>query len=299
VPFFGELVAMSTAVLWSFGTILFGFSSRRVGSFNVNAIRIVLAAVLLVIGNFIMHGRLLPPVYQNNQLLILGVSGVIGLTLGDSCYFKSLVILGPRIASLMGASSPIFAVVIAWIFLGQKLSVLDLAGIAITLTGIGWVTLERNHNSFGAQPGGSKALGYLLGIGGSLGQAIALSMAKVGMGDNIPPLNASLVRMIAAVITIWIIVIAGGRLPAIKQGLKDRKALGAISAAAFLGPFLGIWFSLVSIQYTKIGIASTLMATTPLWIIPLVMIIHKERPSIRAIFGTLAAVGGVSIIFLS
>ncbi len=298
MPYFGELVALATAVCWSFGTILFGYSSRRVGSFTVNTIRILFAAVLITLGNLALHGQLIPANFENRQLVILGTSGIIGLVIGDGCYFKSLVILGPRIASLMSASSPIFAVIIAWVFLGQALGLLDLLGIAITLAGISWVTLERNHNSFGSQPG-SKTLGYVLGVGGAIGQAVALTMAKVGMGDNFPPLNASFVRMVAAAVVIWIIAIAAGRLPNIKSAVKDIRAVGAISAAAFVGPFLGIWLSLISIQYTKIGIASTLMATTPLWVIPLVMIIHKERPSIRAIFGTAAAVGGVSIIFLT
>jgi drug/metabolite transporter (DMT)-like permease len=297
VQYFGELVALSTAICWSFGTILFGYAGRRVGSFTINTIRITLAALLLAVGNLLIEGQILPASCTHHQLLILAISGVIGLTIGDGCYFKSLVILGPRISSLLTASSPIFAVIIAWVFVGQQMGMLDLSGIALTLAGISWVILERNRNSFGAQAG-PKALGYLLGICGSVAQAVALTMAKVGMGDNIPPLNASFVRMVSAAIAIWIFAVIIGRMTRIRKALKDSKAMTAIGAAAVVGPFLGIWLSLLSIQYTKIGIASTLMATTPLFIIPLVMIIHKEQPSIRAIFGTAAAVGGVAIIFL-
>ena len=296
MQYFGELLALSTGICWSFGTILFGYAGRRVGSFTINVIRITFAALLLVVGNLLIEGHIVPNC-QSEQLAILAISGIIGLTIGDGCYFKSLLILGPRISSLIGASSPIFAVIIAWIFLGQQLGALDLLGIAITLGGIGWVTLERNHNSFGAQPG-PKTLGYLLAIFGALAQAVALTLAKVGMGDDVPPLDASLVRMISAAIAIWIIAVIGGRLLRVRQAFSDRKAMAAIGSAAVVGPFLGIWLSLISIQYTKIGIASTLMATTPIWIIPLVMIIHKERPSIRAILGTFAAFGGVAIIFL-
>lgn len=297
MQYFGELAALSTAICWSFGTILFGYAGRRVGSLAINTIRITLAAFLLVAGNLLIEGQILPASCDYHQLLILAISGIIGLTIGDGCYFKSLVILGPRISSLLTASSPIFAVIIAWIFVGQQMSLLDLLGITITLSGISWVILERGSNSFGAQPG-SKLLGYLLGICGSLAQAVALTMAKVGMGNNIPPLNASFVRMVSATVAIWIIVLATGRLSNIRRAFRDGKAMTAMSSAAVVGPFLGVWLSLLSVQYTKIGIASTLMATTPLFIIPLVMVIHKERPSVRAIFGTSAAVGGVAIIFL-
>jgi drug/metabolite transporter (DMT)-like permease len=297
VQFFGELAALTTAICWSFGTILFGYAGRRVGSFVINTIRITLAALLLAVGNLLIEGQILPASCDYHQLLILAISGIIGLTIGDGCYFKSLMILGPRISSLMTASAPIFAVIVAWVFLDQELGMLDLLGIALTLVGIGWVILERNRSSFGAQAG-PKALGYLLGICGSLAQAVALTMAKVGMGDNIPPLNASFVRMVSATFAIWIIVFATGRLSSIRQALWDGKAMAAIGAAALIGPFFGIWLSLLSVQYTKIGIASTLMATTPLFIIPLVMIIHKERPSWRAIVGTITTFSGVAILLL-
>lgn len=294
---FGELAALTTAICWSFGTILFGYSGRRVGSFVINTIRITLAALLLAVGNLLIEGQILPASCDYHQLLILAISGIIGLTIGDGCYFKSLIILGPRISSLMTASAPIFAVIVAWVFLDQELGLLDLLGIALTLIGIAWVILERNRNSFGAQAG-PRALGYLLGICGSLAQAVALTMAKAGMGNNIPPLNASFVRMVSAAVAIWIIVFATGRLSSIRKALGDGKAMAAMSTATIIGPFLGIWLSLLSIQYTKIGIAATLMATTPLFVIPLVMIFHKERPSLRAIIGTVTTVAGVAILFL-
>lgn len=298
MQYFGELAALTTAICWAFGTILFGYAARRVGSFTINTIRITLAALLLAIGNLAIDGQLLPDTCTTSQLAILLASGIIGLSIGDGCYFKSLVILGPRVSSLMTASSPIFAVVIAWTYVGQRMTYLDLLGIVITLAGIGWVILERNPRSFGAQAG-PKVWGYFLGIAGSLAQAIALTMAKVGMGDNIPPLNASFVRMVGATVAIWALAIVAGRTRQTLMALRDGKAMAAINAAAVIGPFFGIWLSLLSVQYTKIGIASTLMATTPLFIIPMVMIIHKERPSLRAMIGTAAAVGGVAIISLS
>ena len=197
----------------------------------------------------------------------------------------------------MSASTPIFAAVISWIFLSQKLTLLDILGISVTLAGISFVTMERNHGSYGSTPG-PKFWGYILGLLGSVGQAVALATAKAGMGETISPLNATFIRMAAAAVVIWVFQLAWRGLGDVKMALRDRKALGAMSAAACTGPVIGVWLSLIAIQYTKIGIAATLMATTPLWIIPLVMIIHKERPSFRAIGGTIAAVGGVALLLL-
>jgi drug/metabolite transporter (DMT)-like permease len=295
--YLGEIFALTTAICWSFGTILFGYAGRRVGALTVNAIRIPMAALLLVVTILITQGMLLPPIYTLDQIGWLALSGFIGLVIGDSAYLRSLVLLGPRLASLVGASAAIFAVVISWIFLGQKLSLLDLTGIAITLVGIGSVTLEKNHDTFGARPGKMVA-GYLLGAAGGLCQAVALVTAKAGMGDSIPALNASMIRMVAAAVIILAITIVSGKTREVMRAFRDRRAVAAMGAAALIGPSIGIWLSLLAIQYTKIGVAATLMATTPIWVIPLVMVIHKERPSVRAIAGTIVAVAGVALLFL-
>ncbi len=299
MPFTGELFALSTALCWAFGSILFGYAGRRVGAFVVNSIRIPIAATILSIIALIAQGAIWPPNATGTQYGWLALSSILGLVIGDLCYFKSLVILGPRIASLLAASTPIFAVVISWIALDQSLKPVHLLGIAITLGGLAWVTLERNSRTFGEQAGGSKSFGYFLAAIGSLCQAVGLVTAKIGMAEIWSPLSAAAVRLLLAAIVTWILAVARGRLRSVAAGIRDRRAMLAMSAAAVIGPVAGIWMSLLSIQHTQIGIASTLMSTTPLWVIPLVMIIHHERPSWRAIVGTVITVAGVALLLAS
>ena len=84
----------------------------------------------------------------------------------------------------------------------------------------------------------------------------------------------------------------------IKIYSKDSKALIATIIGTILGPYLGITFSLISIEYTKVGIASTLMAMVPVIMLPLVRFYYKEKLRWRAISGAFLAVGGVAILFL-
>ena len=81
-------------------------------------------------------------------------------------------------------------------------------------------------------------------------------------------------------------------------GATNGQAMKFISIGAFFGPFIGIWLSLIAIKYANIGIASTLMALPPIFLLPLTRIIFKEKVSWRALFGTIFAVGGVAMIFL-
>ena len=298
MAYLGELLALGTAVFWAFGSILFSYAGRRVGAFTVNAVRIPIAATVLLGLTVLIQQEFFSPSTTGSQFGWLAFSAFLGLVIGDGCHFRALVILGRRIASLVAASTPIFAVLLSWLVLDQSLSWIHLVGIAITLAGLGWVTLERNANTFGEEKGGSKIWGYILAGIGAMGQATGLIAAKIGMQENLTPLSASMIRMVSAAVMIWIIAVGQGKVRETIAGLHDRKARLAMLAAAFIGPVFGIWMSLISIKLTKVGIAATLMSTTPLWIIPLVMIIHGERPSARAIVGTIITVGGVALLFL-
>jgi len=298
MAYLGEVLAIGTAICWAFGSILFSYAGRRVGAFTVNAVRIPIAAIVLFGPTILIQQEFFSPTTNGTQFGWLTFSAFLGLIVGDGCHFRALVILGPRIASLLAASTPIFAVLLSWIILDQNLSWTHLIGIAITLSGLGWVTFERNTRTFGEEAGSSKVWGYVLAGIGAMGQATGLIAAKVGMQENLTPLSASMIRMIAAAAMIWIIATGQGKVRQTIAGLRDSKARMAMFAAALIGPVLGIWMSLMSIKLTKVGIAATLMSTTPLWIIPLVMIIHGERPSARAIIGTIITVGGVTLLFL-
>ncbi len=294
----GELFALGTAFLWAFGSILFSYAGRRVGAFTVNAVRIPIAATFLILLSILIQRELFSPSIAGQQFGWLSFSALLGLVIGDGCGFRAMVILGPRVSSLLAASTPIFAVVFSWLVLDQTLGPVQLSGIAVTLAGLCWVSLERNAKTFGAEDGGSKVRGYIYAGIAAMGQATGLIAAKIGMQDNLSPLSAAMIRMMAAAVMIWIVVAGRGKIKKTISDLSDRKARLALTAAAIVGPVFGIWMSLLSIKLTKVGVASTLMSTTPLWIIPLVMIIHGERPSARAIIGTIITVGGVALLFL-
>lgn len=297
MQFIGELAALCTSFCWTGGSILFAYAGRRIGSYNVNKLRIPMAAVYLTIFLLLRFGNLLPTGLTGDALLYLGLSGVIGLSIGDTFYFRSLVILGPRQASLLGSLAPVITALFAFVWLGEKLSLLASVGIFVTLAGICWVTTDKKDEKLDHREG-SKALGVLLGVGSAAGQAIGLVLAKRGMGTTFDPMSATLIRMIAASLAIWMVAAARGEIIQTVKQLGDTKATRALMGAAFLGPTIGVWMSLVAVQHTKAGIAAAIMATYPVIIIPATMIVHKEHPTWRSVVGAVVAVGGVAMLFL-
>ena len=280
---------------WSFGSIFFTISSRRIGYNVVNRVRLVLALLLLMFAHFIMYGRFIPANTTSYHWFWFGLSGIIGFAIGDTLLFRAFVLLGARLSMLLMSLVPVFGTIIAWLFLHEILGVTEIVAIIITIAGISWVILERKNEEYKK---GHYFNGIMCGIGGALGQALGLILSKKGLGYDFSALSANIIRVFAATSILWIIAVLRGQIPQTFKKLQDTKATITLSGGALLGPFLGVWFSLVAIQYTFVGIASTLMALPPIFLIPLSHWVFKEKISLGAILGTIVAVIGVALIFL-
>ena len=293
--YLGEFAAMGTALCWSFGSIFFTISSRRLGYNVVNRVRLVVALFLLILAHFLTYGRFIPLSVTGYHWFWFGLSGIVGFAIGDMLLFKAFVSLGARIAMLLMALVPVFGTIIAWLFLGETLDFFELVAISIVIAGIVWVVTERKNN----EPRTNHYLvGILCGIGGAMGQALGLILSKKGLGSDYSALSANIIRVLVAACSLWLITLIRGRIPHTVRKLKDKKATVALTGGAFFGPFLGVWLSLVAVQNTYVGIASTLMALPPIFLIPLSHWIFKEKISLGAIIATIVAVIGVSLIFL-
>lgn len=295
MPYIGEIAALTAAFLWGSTVLIFEVTGRQVGSFVTNHLRIVFGLVLLCITLYIQQGVFFPVYAGWNQSFWLGLSGIIGLAIGDGALFWALIILGSRRASLLLSLAPPFTTIIGWFVLSETLEILALLGIALTVAGIIWVVNEQNVDE---RTHGSKLKGVILGIIAALGQATGVILVKYGLEADLDALSATILRMAPAAGVMTLVAITSRQLPRIRTALKSPSILLAIVIGSFTGPYFGVWLSIVAVKYTAAGIASTLLATVPVMVIPMVVIVHKVRPSFRAIVGTLVTVIGVALIFL-
>jgi drug/metabolite transporter (DMT)-like permease len=293
----GEIAALATALCWSFTSIFFTIGSLRIGSVVVNRIRLALAAIFLIIAHVILTGEIIPFEAETYRWFWLGLSGLSGLVIGDAMLLQAFVLIGTRLSMLMMSLVPIIGAVLAWIFLNEVLSPIEIVAILITVGGITWVVADKNRDKTGVK-GKQLVLGILLGFGGAAGQAVGLLTSKKGLEGDFSALSGNLIRMIVAASVMWLLTIIMGKAGATLAKFKDVQARRAIIGGVFFGPFIGVWLSLVAIKYARIGIASTLMALTPVILIPLVYWLFKERITIGALIGTIAAVAGVAILFI-
>jgi drug/metabolite transporter (DMT)-like permease len=291
----GELAALATAACWALGTTLFGEASKRVGAFATNLLRIPMGAFFLVSTLFLSRGVLWPTWATSRQVALLTASSFLGLAMGDALFFRSVVLLGPRLATLLSTLAPPVAAVAARMVLQERLSALAVAGMVVTLAGVVWVVSERNSAARTAK--GVNVEGVAAGVGAAAAQGVGLVLSKMAMGNSLDALSATVIRVTTAVVGVWALALVAGRAQAGVRALRNRQALAFMTGGGVVGPFLGSWLMLTSVKLTATGIASTLMATTPILIIPVVRVVYKERASSRAWLGALVAVAGVGLLF--
>ncbi len=287
-----------TAFVWAFTAIFFSLASARIGAVTVNRTRLVMAVVLLGAAHWAVFRTPLPSAASPAAWFWLGLSGLVGLTLGDTILFQAFVDLGPRKAMLVMSSWPIFSALMGLAFLGEKLAVLEVAGIVTTLGGIAWVVAEKNPDPAALSRPEHLARGVACAFGGALCQAAGIVAAKQGLREGLSPLSGTLIRMIVAAASLWAVTAVIGTVGKSLGRLKDRRALLLTACGAVTGPFIGVWLSLVAVNNTKVGIASALMALVPVLLLPLTRIVLKEHISLRALWGTLAAFLGVILLFV-
>lgn len=291
----GEVAAVLTALCWSSGSLLFTFSSRRIGSPAVNHTRLGLGLLMLIGFHTLISGKLFPYDAEPQRFLWLGISGVIGFVIGDGMLFEAFVLIGPRLSMLLMTLAPIFSTALAWIFLAEYLAVPEIAAIIITIAGIAWVVSEKKE--FNKSKSEHFVRGIIMGIGGALGQAVGLLFAKKGLANGFSPISGNLIRVSAAFLCFTLIALLRGEAAGYLRRLKDKTAFIQVFLAALVGLVLGVDLSLYSIAHTEIGVASTLMSLSPLFLLPLSYIFLKEKISPRAIIGTLVAFAGSVILF--
>lgn len=292
----GEMAALLTSLCFATSSTLYTFATRRFGALVVNRVRLVLAAAILLVVHTVLYGSPLPLEADGSRWFWLGISGVVGLMMGDIFLLNAYATLGARLSSLMMSLAPAIAALGAWLLLGERPAPLDLLGISITLAGIAWVVLERAPNG-SVHP--QLRRGLLYGLGAAAGQGLGLVLSKQGLGGNFPAISGNVMRMLAAMVAMWLLTFFQGQGKATLDELARKpRDWWYIAGGVLAGPVVGVSLSLYAVQHGEVGVASTLMALPPVILLPVGYFVFKERFGWGAVAGTLVAMLGVAILTL-
>lgn len=277
-------------------SVVYGVLGQRIPPLQLNLIKGLIAIALFTL-TILISGEFLPTVALK-PLCLLFLSGAVGIGLGDTAFLAAINYLGARRVLLIGTLAPPMTAIAAMIFLNEQLSVIAWCGILLTILGVAWVVTERVS---GTSDNSTTHLWQGIGFGllAAITNATGTVISRFAFASgSISPLWAALLRLSAGVliilISIWFSRLREKTL--LYPYWQSWRVIITSLFAAFCGAYLGIWLQQTAIKFTSAGIASTLLQTSPLFVIP-IAVCMGEKVSWRAIAGVIIAIMGIGLLF--
>ena len=301
----GELIALITTLCWSLGIFPFTEAAKRIGSAPLNQYRLLLAWIIISIILFFWNDLNFVELFSEPQpyhFIFLGLSGIIGFSIGDYCSFNSFKLLGPKLASLYTTFAPGAALLIGYIALNESVNLIGIFGILITVSGVIWLTLSKKDSNAATQVGYTRdKRGIIYGIIGALCQGTGLVLSKYGMDYyevKLQTMHAVWIRLLFAFSAAFIVSLLAGKLKANSKPIftNEKNNLPFLFFGTILGPVMGVTLSLFAIQKLEVAVAQTIFALLPLFVLPISLIIYKERITSQSVFACLLALVGVLLL---
>jgi drug/metabolite transporter (DMT)-like permease len=292
----GEFIALLVAFLWGLAAIIWTLAGEKVSAAELNLIKAIIASGLVGITLLLTRTALAPlPGLSLVQLLL---SGMVGLGMGDTALFAAFQRIGPTRTSMIKLLSPLLVSLAAFISLHERLTILDFIGTAFTVLGILLVMSERLPHNHVAPARFWQ--GVSLALFATLAEVVGVVYSRqVLVQTDIDPLWSTLLRLsAAAVFLVFWFLITRQRIGEWLHSAETRRLAKLIGSGVFVGTFVGLWLQQTALKITNAGVAQTLFASSPLFILLIQALMKRQLPSLRALSGVLVAMTGVALIFL-
>jgi drug/metabolite transporter (DMT)-like permease len=293
VPHLGEVLSVLAALIWAVSVVLFRISGRELKPLALNFFKNIVAIVLLL-ATLLVAGQNL---FRDAPLLdyvLLALSGVLGIAIADTLFFKSLNIVGAGLSQIVSLTYSPFVILFTFVFLGERLTVGDLIGAALILVGVLLATARESSSDVSAH---DLRVGIGLATLSVALMALAVTLAKPVL-DRSPVLWSTTVRLLAGVIALVLLTVVSPRRRYLWSTLRPSRSWRVAIPAAVLGGYVGMIVWVAGMKYTQASTASILNQTSAVFILPLAAILLHERVTPRKLAAVAMAVGGVSLVTL-
>ena len=122
----GIISAFGAAISWTYACFVWRSQTEKYKSIDINLLKNVIAFLIFLPAFINLH-----ILSDLKSLIILSLSGVIGIGLGDTFYIKSLQLIGTRRTLSIETLSPLLAALSGEIFIDENLALKSYIGIFI------------------------------------------------------------------------------------------------------------------------------------------------------------------------
>lgn len=287
------VLSLAAAFTFSLGAMLINALAGRVTVFQLARWQMGLAFLMSGAASLALGGW---TSVEPWHFWLLAGSSASGIMLAAATYYATIHAAGPRLSALLFSLAAPFAVIEGYVFLGETLSLAQLAGIGLIVAGIVLAVVASGEEHPDDAPRRPLWQGVALGVFTSLGQATGTLLARPAMEAGVEPFTAMAIRSgLGAVFFVALMVFPFARAARLPTGGDLR----TISLSAFFGMFVGMSLMLAALTSGDVGIVSTLTSTTPILILPMIWYVTRRAPSPAAWLGAGLAVAGTALISLA
>ncbi|RDJ03926.1 DMT family transporter [Rhizobium grahamii] len=290
-----EFAAFGAAVCWALAGLFSAKPARHFGAMRFNSLKLISVSLVLLVEVLVTGSwRQL----DINGAFPLLLSGLIGIFAGDTILYSVLIRLGPRRTGVLFAMNAPMSAVLGWALLGETISPVALTGIALVTIGVVIAILYGKRSS--QQHPWEAIQGPLwiaigLGLLAALAQAAGSILARPVMQGGMDPVLASLLRV--GVSAACLTVISQLPFAARSRPRFSWQSVAMTACSGLLSMALGMTLLLFALSGGNVGIVSTLSATTPVLVLPMIWAVTRERPAFGAWIGAGTVFMGMAVIF--
>jgi len=288
----GEIASLGSAFVWAIASLIFASLGKSIRPSALNLLKSAPALALMGL-TLLVVGRSGASI-GSLELSYLALSGVIGFAIGDTAYFAALTRLGARKSLLLTALIPFVTAFMGAFVLDEPVTIMTFAAMVLTVGGVAWVILDKTT---AAEDQGSFKAGIAFILVTIICQASGSVLTKLGAGD-LSSLEVSILRLASGSLGLIVMVTIRAQWKDVWLPFKVPQLLIRMTAAVFLGTYLGVWLMNTGLKYTYAGIAATLIATSPIWVLPMAHFYSGDRMTTRSVVGALVAVAGIALLFI-
>lgn len=293
----GQILALITASCWACNSVAYRYLGQKMDSSFLAHVRMWMAVPIILSISLIANNGF-PQNVSTQTIIFLLLSGFFGYFVTDMLMFKAYVYLGSRESLVILNLAPVSSAVISWFLFSEKLSIVQMLAIAMTISGIMIMVLDESRRSGEKKDREKVKLGIVLAVFGALFQSVSYILAKYALND-IDALSSNMLRNV------------GGLAAFIVYGFffqktffsdmkvfKDKKLLIILLISVIIGPVAGMSCQMQAMNLAPVGIVTAISQVSPVLLLPIDKFVLKKKLSGASITGTMISIMGVALLFL-
>lgn len=289
----GEVFALSSALTWALAVILLRRSGESLPAFELNLFKNCFGIVLFIPTILLVNGFSLPD-YTINELLLVLVSGLLGIAVADTWYLKALNIMGASRTGIVSSLFSPFVIFLSAIFLGERLGPWQWLGFVLVMAGVLLVTWRTNRSEVDAA---DVKRGVLYAVGAVFMMAVGVVTVKEIL-ETRSFLWTIQLRLVGGAAGMLIYMLVRARWQSVKDNFSKPQPWGTVMFASFLGSYFALMLWLGGYKLIDASVASVLNETNVAFIVLLAWLMLGERINQRKLLGLSLTLCGVIIMML-